>query len=461
MIFTWELFSVTLRWNNPFRQRMNNNRNANAAQPGTPKVGRIRLRWLVTLSTLPLLGVVAAFGIAPGTVPYRTPAQPVTADRVALPVLQGSALPDDGFWHSGVIRDGDRIATVLQRLNIDARDIGGFLSAAGGMEAFAHLVPGRRIQAKTNNAGELLSLRYVFRGDTLLQAEKAGAAYQVGEQPATTESRVELKSGVIESSLFGATDAAGLSDAVAMQMVDIFSSDIDFHLDLRKGDTFSVVYETAFYNGEPTESGRVLAAQFTNHDKTYSAFYFTDDKGNGGYYTAEGANMRRAFLRSPLEFSRISSGFSLARFHPILKKWRAHKGVDYAASSGTRVRSTSKGTVVFAGRKGGYGNTVIVKHQGAYSTLYGHLKGYAKGMRSGARVEQGQVIGYVGQTGWATGPHLHYEFRVSNVQRNPLTVALPNGLPIPADDKPRFAQAIQPRAVYLDLLRATNLARLE
>ena len=215
-----------------------------------------------------------------------------------------------------------------------------------------------------------------------------------------------------------------------------------------------------YHEGRAIKSGRLLAAEFINQGKSYRAVWFPDSEGKGGYYTPEGKNLRKAFLRSPLEFSRISSGFAM-RFHPILHQWRAHKGVDYAAATGTHVKATADGTVEFAGRQGGYGNVVTVKHQGGFSTSYAHLSSIARGLRKGARVQQGEVIGKVGQTGWATGPHLHYEFRVNNEVRNPLTVALPAALPIPAQQLAAFGRASAPLAAELNLLRNTNLALLE
>ena len=267
-----------------------------------------------------------------------------------------------------------------------------------------------------------------------------------------------MKSGVIRSSLFGATDAAGVPDAIATQLAEVFSSDIDFHLDIRKGDRFSVVYETLYNNGDPVKTGRVLAAEFVNQGKAYRAVYFKDREGREGYYTPQGKNLRKAFLRSPLEFSRITSGFSLARFHPVLKTWRAHKGVDYGAPIGTHVRATSDGVVAFVGKQNGYGNLIVLQHAGNFSTAYGHLSRFANSLHKGTRIKQGDVIGYVGMTGMATGPHLHYEFRVAGVQRNPLTLPMPQAFPIAAQYKNDFVAFAQPLTAQLEMLRDLNLA---
>ena len=282
----------------------------------------------------------------------------------------------------------------------------------------------------------------------------------MAEQP-KLEVRLLMKSAEIKSSLFGASDAAGLSDAVAMQIADIFSTDIDFHRDLRRGDRFTIVYEAFYDQGELLKTGRVLAAEFINNRKGYQAVNFQHADGEGGYYTMEGKNIRKAFLRSPLEFSRITSGFTNARFHPVLQTWRAHRGIDYGAPTGARVKATGDGVVEFAGRQGGYGNLVVLRHQSQYTTWYGHLSGLGKGIRKGARVAQGDIIGFVGATGLATGPHLHYEFRISNVHQNPLRVVMPSAPPITAEQRPAFEAVSAPLAQQLKLLRGTNLARLD
>ena len=270
-----------------------------------------------------------------------------------------------------------------------------------------------------------------------------------------------MKSGVIKSSLFAATDGANVPDSVAIQIAEIFASDIDFHRDLRKEDRFKVVYELRYSNGEPTGAGRVLAVEFINKRKIYQAVYFEANDKERGYYTPDGKNLRRAFLRSPLKFSRISSGFTRSRYHPVLKKWRAHKGVDYAARRGTPVRATANGTVATKTRQRGYGKLIVLKHRGRYSTAYAHLSNFAKGLRKGKRVNQGDIIGYVGSTGLATGPHLHYEFRINGVQRNPLSVVMPAAIPLAAKNVPAFNKNTKPLMTRLNMLRDTNLAFLD
>jgi murein DD-endopeptidase MepM/ murein hydrolase activator NlpD len=269
-----------------------------------------------------------------------------------------------------------------------------------------------------------------------------------------------MSSGEIQTSLFAAADAAGLSDGVAVQLADIFSSEVDFHRDLRPGDRFAVVFEAFYSNGEFVRTGRIVAAEFTNAGRTYRAIYFEDAQGRGGYYTPEGKNMRKTFLRSPLEFSRISSGFSTSRLHPILNSWRAHQGVDYAAPGGTRVRATADGYVQFVGQRGGYGNLIVVQHNNAYSTAYGHLSAFANGLHAGQRVNQGDVIGFVGMTGLATGPHLHYEFRINGVHQNPLRLAVPPGPPMTNELRTAFEESVRPLLEQLELVSGMNLATI-
>jgi murein DD-endopeptidase MepM/ murein hydrolase activator NlpD len=243
-----------------------------------------------------------------------------------------------------------------------------------------------------------------------------------------------------------------------MQLADIFSGDIDFLHDLRRGDRFSVLYETRRIDGEMVGSGRVVAAEFVNKGVAYRAFLWRGPDGTEGYYDEDGKSLKKAFLRSPLTFTRVTSGFALARFHPFLQTWRAHKGVDFAAPSGTPVLAAGAGRVVFAGQQNGYGNVAMLQHGGAYSTVYAHLSRFAPGIKSGAHVRQGEVIGYVGMTGWATGPHLHYEFRVDNVQKDPLALALPNAQPVPPAEKDAYAAAVGSLAAQLALGRGVVMA---
>ena len=426
---------------------------------GSRRESKLRLRWIVTLCSLPFLGMVTAFGTAPDTVfsfvPTRTVVETLDVSRAAQP-----ADDNQGFWREDRFGRGDTISDLLGRLGVNPEEARAFLLGVKPGRSLRMLRPGMTAQARTAEAGTLIAPRYITDKGQLVGFDKQGAGFKAIERQLSLSAQQQMKSGEIRSSLFAATDAAGLSDNVATQLADIFAGDIDFHRDLRRGDKFSVIYEMFYHEGRPIKSGRLLAAEFINQGKSSRAVWFQDAEGKGGYYTPDGKNIRKAFLRSPLEFSRISSGFAM-RFHPILHQWRAHKGIDYAAALGTHVKATADGTVESIGRQSGYGNVIALKHQGGFSTYYAHLSSFASGLRKGTRVHQGNVIGHVGQTGWATGPHLHYEFRVNNQVRNPLTLALPAALPIPAQQLAAFSSVSAPLAAELNLLKNTNLALLE
>jgi murein DD-endopeptidase MepM/ murein hydrolase activator NlpD len=418
------------------------------------------LRRLVIISSIPLFGVVAAFGIVPDTPLEDIPVQRIVLD-LPLPNIPQTNDANIILWQQERIQRNDSVASLLARLKINSEDKSGFLHDARNIKTMRRLVPGKTIHAQTTAAGELLALRYFPGGSEQLLVEKTDGTFKENKSPFNIETHIKMKSGVIRSSLFAATDGANVPDSVAIQIAEIFASDIDFHRDLRKEDRFKVVYELRYSNGEPTGAGRVLAVEFINKGKTYQAVYFEANDKERGYYTPDGKNLRRAFLRSPLKFSRISSGFTRSRYHPVLKKWRAHKGVDYAARRGTPVRATANGTVAVSTRQRGYGKLIILKHRGRYSTAYAHLSAFAKGLRKGKRVNQGDIIGYVGSTGLATGPHLHYEFRINGVQRNPLRVVMPAAIPLAAKNVPAFNKNTEPLMARLNMLRDTNLAFLD
>jgi murein DD-endopeptidase MepM/ murein hydrolase activator NlpD len=246
-----------------------------------------------------------------------------------------------------------------------------------------------------------------------------------------------------------------------MELANIFGWDIDFALEIRAGDSFNLIYEEAYLDGEVFDNGNILAAEFTNRGKVFRAIRYQDDQGNSNYYSPDGSSMRKAFLRAPVDFRRISSRFRTARWHPVLGKKRPHKGVDYAAATGTPIKASGDGRVIFRGTKGGYGKTVIIKHGSQYTTLYGHMSRFNKKVKNGSRVQQGQTIGYVGKSGLATGPHLHYEFRVNGVHRNPLTVKIPAAAPIDKRYKSDFQHQSEPLLAKLDLMSRTQLATAE
>lgn len=263
---------------------------------------------------------------------------------------------------------------------------------------------------------------------------------------------------MINSSLFLSAKRAGLSHSLTMDLANVFGYDIDFAQDIREGDEFEVIYEEHVVGNKQVGSGNILSARFTNRGKTYTAVRYTSKQGVTSYYNADGMSMRKAFIRTPVDFARISSKFSMGRRHPILNKIRAHKGVDYAAPRGTPIKAAGDGRVMLAGRRGGYGNTVIIQHGNSYRTLYGHMQGFAKGIRNGVSVKQGQIIGYIGTTGLSTGPHLHYEFQVNGRHVDPLSQKLPMADPIARNEKQRFLQQSKPLMARMDQEKATLLA---
>jgi murein DD-endopeptidase MepM/ murein hydrolase activator NlpD len=425
------------------------------------KLSSRKALWLAVAS-VPCFGVVAAFGVAPDTMVEKLRVERVVQE-ITLPPLTpiDNHAAEASFVQEERVARGDTVAALLARLEVDDPGAVAFLQRAKEARSLSQLRAGRNVRAELSPDGEMQSLSYLTPTGNLLRIERKGDGFKVSEEPAELEQQPQMASGEIRSSLFAATDAAGLPDAVATQLAEIFSSHIDFHRDLRRGDRFAVVYETFHHDGELVKTGRVLAAEFVNQGKSHQAIWFEAENGHGGYYTPDGNSLRKAFLRSPLEFSRISSGFSVARFHPILQQWTAHRGIDYAAPTGTRVRTTADGVVSFAGWQGGYGKLVIVQHQGNYSTYYAHLSAFAPNIRKGARVAQGDFIGHVGQTGLATGPHLHYEFHIGGVQYDPLRVALPEAVPITRDLRARFDAYAGPLAHQISLLRTVNIALID
>ncbi len=421
---------------------------------------KIRLRWLIALSSLPLFGMVTAFGIAPQT---------DTTNVAISTVVENLALPDtmrladtgsNTYIRDERIERGDTAAGILKRLGVNNEQISTFLKTPDATRALIQITPGKRIQADVSDDGKLIWLRHATADGNILNILTQNNQFTTSITTAPLDTLTVMKSGVISNSLFGATDAAGIPDAIATQMAELFSSDIDFHQDIRKGDRFNVVYETKSLNGQMVMTGRLLAAEFVNAGHTYRAVFFDGVNGKGEYYTPDGKPLKKAFLRSPLEFSRISSGFEM-RFHPILKQWRQHKGIDYAAPTGSKVRAIADATVEFVGQQNGYGNFIVLKHSGNYSTAYGHLSAFAQGLHKGEKVSQGDLIGYVGMTGWATGPHLHYEFRIAGVATNPLTANIPVAFPIAAQQLPKFKAQAQTLVAQLNLLDGTNLTAME
>ncbi len=404
-------------------------------------------------SSTALCLAVFAFGAA-GVAPIAPDAAdlPVTSlvEELSLPTLaeQVATLdPSSQYYISEErMRPGDTLAALMGRLGVQDDGALAFIKSDRIASSMLQLKPGRRVQAKITADGELqwLSTTLTEGRDNQVKnlvITRDGNSFKAAETPTSVERRVEMRTGEIRSSLFAATDAAHIPDAVAMQLVEMFSTNIDFASDLRRGDRFNVVYETFWQAGDYIRTGRVLAAEFHNAGATYQSVWFDDPKSKhgGGYYGFDGKSLKKAFLKSPIEFSRVSSGFAMRR-HPISGAWKQHKGVDFAAATGTPIRATADGTIDFIGVQGGYGKFIVLKHWNQYTTAYAHMSRFATGLRKGSKVNQGEVIGYVGSTGWSTGPHLHYEFRVNNHARDPMAVDVPNVQALVGAELQRFRQ---------------------
>ncbi len=426
---------------------------------------KFKLRWVLAISCLPLFGIYAAFGIVPQSL--TGPVQTETVlEELLLPIGDTTenltVNPQQKFWYRDYVRRDDTLQSLVSRLNIRNREAYDFMrNNQTANEIARSLIPGKRVEAETDIEGNLVSFEYQLTSEQYINIKKTADGYTAEKLTRQLEVRPILKSAKINSSLFGATDAANIPDSIAIQIAGIFESEIDFHTDLRSGDHFNVIYEGSYHQGELLKSGEVLAAEFVNNGKTFRAIGFRGDDGKMQYFTPEGKSLHKSFLRSPLEFTRVSSGFSVARYHPVLQKVRAHKGVDMAAPTGTRVKASGDAVVDFVGRKGGYGNVIVLKHNNGVRTVYGHLSRFAEGLRRGKKVSQGEIIGFVGMTGVATGPHLHYEFLLNGQHRDPMKVALPKANAIHASNKAAFDNVSSQINAQLRLLVTSNIAALE
>ncbi len=434
--------------------------------------------------SLELPGAEATTGALPSATPASSPAPAKTLpDDASKPEIQteearqADPIPEQPepevaaestpawerfAWKEIEVRSGDTLAAIFDRAGLKPSTTHEVANLNDQTRQLRRIRPGQKIALLIDDQQQLIQLKYMpSLTQTLVIKRQADQKLQSELLNHPLDAVPVFKSGVIESSLFEAAAVSGIPENIIMEMANIFGWDIDFALDIRKGDRFAVVYNELYKEGTRVRSGKILAAEFVNRGKVYRALYYTDPKGNSGYFTPDGKSMRKAFLRSPVKFSRISSRFTGKRWHPVLGKWRSHKGVDYAAARGTPVRASGDGKVIKAMRSKSYGNVVFLQHGGRYTTVYAHMKGFARGIRKGKRVKQGQVIGYVGSTGYATGPHLHYEFRVNGVHRNPLTIKLPAAAPINPAYREDFRKQTRSQLALLDLAREQLLARLD
>ena len=380
---------------------------------------------------------------------------------VELPMAMVAEAQPASEWKSVTVESGDTLSVVFNRVGLSANTLHAVLNSGSDAKRFARLKAGQVLDFKLGNNGELNALRTKLNDLETLRLDREGESYGVNHELITPDVRTQFAQGEITSSLFLAAQRAGMSHNLTMEMANIFGYDVDFARDIRQGDRFEVIYEELHVGDKRVGTNNILAARFSNRGKTFTAVRYTDKSGYSSYYRADGTSLRKAFIRTPVEFARISSKFNPNRRHPVLNKIRAHNGVDYAAATGTPIKATGDGRIVHVGRKGGYGNTIIVQHGQKYKTLYAHMSRYANNLRQGSNVSQGQIIGYVGMTGLATAPHLHYEFLVNGRHVNPLGIDLPVADPVPQNERTAFMAISNKMMASLDQNGDTQLALLE
>lgn len=359
--------------------------------------------------------------------------------EIAHPDQEAQTAVNTGETIDVVVEKGASLAKIFAKLDLSPVELDQIVRLGDDALKLTRLRPGESISFNLSNDRQLQRISYDLGFDRTLHVVRGDdGAFKSEIEQHPLEYRQTLGRGVIHNSFYQAAVDAGVAPELVMELAEIFGWKINFLTDIQDGDSFSIMYETVYKDGEPVTTGDILAASFVNDGKLFQAVRHTDSHGNTAYYTPDGKSLKRGFLRYPVEFSRISSKFSNARLHPVLQTVRAHKGVDFAAPTGTPIRASADGKVTYQGWKGGYGKVVVLQHDGVYSTVYGHMSRFESALREGSRVKQGQVIGYVGATGYATGPHLHYEFRINGQHKDPLSVALPEALPIPASERGRF-----------------------
>ena len=391
------------------------------------------------------------------TTSLELPPLPAGAEAEAAITLlaEGNFEPE---WKVVMVEPGQTLSEIFSNQGLGANVLNLALESQADVAALRQIRPGQEFAFAIDSSGTLKAFRFDRDESTRVILDFNEDAVTEALQDRAVERRVQVAHGVINSSLFEAGDQAGMSDLMTLRLANAFGYDIDFARDLRKGDSFSVIFDELYREGEHLRAGDIIAATFTNQGKRFTAVRYTNSSGETLYYTEDGRPLRKAFLRTPVEFTRISSKFSSGRMHPILGKMRAHRGVDYAAPKGTPIRAAGAGKIVFRGRQNGYGNVVIIQHNGKFTTLYGHMSKFASG-KVGQQVSQGQTIGYVGMTGLASGPHLHYEFRLAGKHRDPLTVTLPKEEPLPASELARFNQGSATLLARLKMVDSIRLAQ--
>jgi len=432
---------------------------ASAVKTAFPRLHLIAATLLLSATVLiawllPSEEAAAIKSVVPLTLP--APTTPQSTEQPAVAVT--TALVEPELWDEYVVQTGDTLGTLFKRAGIAPNELAMLLDSGKETKRLHQIHPGHKLALQVGTEGQLERFKFSPNALESVQWQRTNDSFDVTVEKREPELQLRRHSGVIDQSLFLSCQKAGLSQAVASQLADLFGWDIDYTEDLRQGDRFSVIYQERFIDGKKIDDGPILAAEFINQGRRYQTVRHVDAQGNEGYYTPDGRGMRKAFIRNPLDVVRITSLFSLSRFHPILHTMRAHKGIDYSASAGTPVKSVGDGRVTFAGRKGGYGNTITIQHGDRYTTLYAHLQGFAPSIRNGQKVRQGEVIGYVGASGLATGNHLHYEFQVDGVHRNPLTVPLPQAPAVAGRELDRFKSQTGPLVAMLKQGESTPAA---
>jgi murein DD-endopeptidase MepM/ murein hydrolase activator NlpD len=426
-----------------------------------------RRHWLAAALTLAFTATAGIVTPRFANATHDEDAGPVLSIELPLPSLPDDVIEaqqalmasanDDLDWSTVTVRSGQTVGDIFRQQGISASDLQKLTDNRANATALRNIHPGQEFAFARGGDGAVKALRFDRDEQTRVTETVVDGDFRETVQDRGVERRTHVAHGVVERSLFESGNQAGLSDAMVLKLATALGYDIDFAQDLRQGDSFTVIYDDVYCEGERMHDGDIIAVTFVNRGKRFSAFRYTDATGSTMYYSGDGRPLRKEFLRTPVEFTRISSVFTSGRMHPILGTMRAHRGVDYAAPSGTPIHAAGEGKVAFKGWQGGYGNVVILQHGGHYSTLYGHMSKIA-GLKIGQRVSQGQTIGFVGMTGLATGPHLHYEFRVDGTHRDPLTVTLPKPEPLPAVELAKFQRSTGPMLAKLKTLEATQVA---
>ena len=366
-------------------------------------------------------------------------------------------VPNGSDWETVKVKSGQSLSAIFDQLGIQQADCRALLNTPEDTSRLIHLRVGDLIQIK-KDGDRLNELKLAIDESRTLHIQRDDDKISVETIKADIERREAVAFGTIDGSLYASANRAGVSDRIVMEMSKVFAYDVDWALDIRKGDRFTLVYDQLYREGKKLRDGELIAAEFITQGRVLRAVRYTDKNGDSAFYTPAGKSLKTSFIRTPLDITRVTSHFNPNRRHPVLNKLRAHKGTDYAAGTGTPIKTTGDGKVAFVGNKGGYGRVVIIKHANSYQTLYAHMSRFASGMRVGKRVRQGQIIGYVGQSGLATGPHLHFEFLVNGTHKNPVTVALPRANPVPRNEMLRFNAQSGVSLAKLDTVARTQFA---